>query len=128
MQLVEQNAARRAAIAELIRDVCHQSDTDLSGTITEEEFDFRQEWFSLLDIEPADTRTLFMMLDINGTGEVSIDAFVNGCVSIMKPPRSIDLCACLYLIKKAVMVLDNVLASTEKTHEEVTKWKFQSRH
>jgi len=127
-QLMQQNEAKRAEIAELIRGVCHQSDSDHSGTITEGEFDLRQEWFNLLDLEPADTRTLFMMLDMKGDGEVSIDDFVNGCVSIMKPPRSIDLCACLHLVKKSFIVLEKVLTSVKKTHEEVTNLKFLNRN
>lgn len=56
--LIQQNEEKRCRIAELIRVVCHQSDCDNPGTISEEEFIFRQDWFALLDLEPADTRTL----------------------------------------------------------------------
>jgi len=121
-QFMKQREVRRAAIAELIRDLCHQSDTDFSGTLNKAEFEARQDWFSLLNIEAADTSNLFALLDDDGVGEVSIDDFVNGCITIMGPPRSFDMCICLHQNKLAMGVMERILASVERTNEEVAKW------
>mmetsp|Transcript_46479 Transcript_46479/g.108279 ORF Transcript_46479/g.108279 Transcript_46479/m.108279 type:complete len:747 (+) Transcript_46479:127-2367(+) len=79
-------------------------DTDRSGTITLDELvcflsDDRlglQMYFQALELSANDTETLFNLLDADGSGEVDIAEFCDGCLHLGGPASSFDLNQLIY--------------------------------
>eukprot|EP00929_Paragymnodinium_shiwhaense_P101158 TRINITY_DN64016_c0_g1_i1.p1 TRINITY_DN64016_c0_g1~~TRINITY_DN64016_c0_g1_i1.p1 ORF type:complete len:711 (-),score=138.33 TRINITY_DN64016_c0_g1_i1:135-2213(-) len=50
-----------------------------------------REYFALLDLDVSDAWMLFKLLDEDGSGEIDIEEFVDGCLKLKGNARSIDL-------------------------------------
>eukprot|EP00930_Biecheleria_cincta_P007370 TRINITY_DN108584_c0_g1_i1.p1 TRINITY_DN108584_c0_g1~~TRINITY_DN108584_c0_g1_i1.p1 ORF type:complete len:569 (-),score=77.50 TRINITY_DN108584_c0_g1_i1:201-1907(-) len=80
-----------------LTDIFHRSDTNLSGTLTMEELDERLEIPELLtdlqeiDLRPEDARTIFHLLDEQGTGDIDITEMVAAAVHLQGPAKALDL-------------------------------------
>jgi hypothetical protein len=80
-----------------MRELFKDMDQDGSGTVTlTEVIDFLEDpkmgaYFHALGIEIDDTERLFNLLDEDGTDEISIDEFINGCLHLRGNAKSIDL-------------------------------------
>merc|ERR1712007_405226 len=79
-----------------------------------EEIDKRKDLSRSLDMEPSELKDLFGVLDINNTNEVGIDDFVNGCLRVMGPPKSLDICTCLFQNKKILVMMENLMTLFRK--------------
>eukprot|EP00437_Effrenium_voratum_P066709 CAMPEP_0181505618 /NCGR_PEP_ID=MMETSP1110-20121109/58156_1 /TAXON_ID=174948 /ORGANISM="Symbiodinium sp., Strain CCMP421" /LENGTH=118 /DNA_ID=CAMNT_0023634619 /DNA_START=59 /DNA_END=412 /DNA_ORIENTATION=+ len=72
-------------------------DQNSDGGITKNEFE--QAWdnpvlqtvFDALEISAQDAWQLFTELDSDGSGEVDVDEFLEGCMMLKGPARSIDV-------------------------------------
>mmetsp|Transcript_54406 Transcript_54406/g.121747 ORF Transcript_54406/g.121747 Transcript_54406/m.121747 type:complete len:569 (-) Transcript_54406:306-2012(-) len=68
-----------------IRDVFSELDSSGDGTVTQEEFESQLNheaviaYFNTLKLDVSDAKTLFRMLDSDGSDGVNIDEFVSGC-------------------------------------------------
>ncbi|CAE7597918.1 CACNA1S [Symbiodinium natans] len=68
-----------------IRDVFSELDSSGDGTVTQEEFESQLNheaviaYFNTLKLDVSDAKTLFRMLDSDGSEGVNIDEFVSGC-------------------------------------------------
>merc|ERR1719217_1046594 len=77
-------------------------DQDESGTISLDELDRYFEdvrmksYFQVLGIDPDDSERLFRLLDEDGSGEVGIDEFLDGCLRLKGDARSIDVHSIMY--------------------------------
>jgi len=72
-------------------------DDDKSGVISMQEIDKHledaavREYFNAIDVEPSEVKFLFEMLDINNSGSIDFDEFLNGCIRLQGPARALDL-------------------------------------
>merc|ERR1712060_577086 len=72
-------------------------DEDCNGTLTMKEVqDYfgkpkMQLYFQALGIDATDSAKLFSLLDDEGSGEVEVDAFIEGCLRLKGAARSIDV-------------------------------------
>jgi hypothetical protein len=79
-----------------------EADTDGSNTLTWGEFETHledervQAYFRSLEIDVTQARALFVLLDADGSDEVSIDSFVDGCMRMRGDAKSIDVNMLLY--------------------------------
>jgi len=79
-----------------LRDLFHEMDQDGNGIIASEEFHSRLgdeqviAYFSALKLDITDTVTLFQLLDVDGSDEVDISEFLEGCYALQGEARSID--------------------------------------
>jgi len=111
-EILRRAQERKSAMIEVIGELFHRMDDDDSGMLSWPELQNHlhdeelQEYFLVLDMHPSEAKDLFHLLDINGTGQVSIDDFTDGCLKIMGTPRNLDICACLFQGKKILKVLD----------------------
>mmetsp|Transcript_99563 Transcript_99563/g.281998 ORF Transcript_99563/g.281998 Transcript_99563/m.281998 type:complete len:104 (-) Transcript_99563:12-323(-) len=48
-------------------------------------------YFHALGLDPSEARKLFGLLDEDGTGQVGLDAFLDGCIHLRGPASSIDV-------------------------------------
>lgn len=74
-----------------------EADSDGSGTLSWTEFKLHlrnpkvKAYFQALDLDVAQARVLFDMLDNDESGEVSFDEFLEGCIRLKGHARSIDV-------------------------------------
>ncbi|CAL1170534.1 unnamed protein product [Cladocopium goreaui] len=89
-----------------VRRLFTQLDENSDGGITKKEFErawsdpVLQTVFDALEISSTDAWDLFRQLDRDGSGEVDVDEFLEGCMMIKGPARSIDVVC----IKKATAI------------------------
>jgi len=94
-----------------VRRLFTQLDQNSDGGITRKEFErawsdpVLQTVFDALEISSTDAWDLFRQLDRDGSGEVDVDEFLEGCMMIKGPARSIDVVC----IKKDLMALRHKL-------------------
>lgn len=90
-----------------VRRLFTQLDENSDGGITKKEFErawsdpVLQTVFDALEISSTDAWDLFRQLDRDGSGEVDVDEFLEGCMMIKGPARSIDVVC----IKKDLLLL-----------------------
>merc|ERR1719327_2291604 len=95
-----------------MRDLFNEMDTDGSGSVTSAEVvDCLDDpkmggYFQLLGIEVDDTERLFRLLDEDGSNEVSIDEFINGCLHLRGTAKSIDLYQVMSQLKQIQHSID----------------------
>merc|ERR1719281_764099 len=83
-EIVENFMDDQRRTSDEVRRIFREADTDESGTMSYKEFSKHLEnswvkaYFSGLDIDPGQAGILFTLLDADGSGEVSIDEFVDG--------------------------------------------------
>eukprot|EP00931_Biecheleriopsis_adriatica_P061340 TRINITY_DN36888_c0_g1_i1.p1 TRINITY_DN36888_c0_g1~~TRINITY_DN36888_c0_g1_i1.p1 ORF type:complete len:582 (-),score=118.82 TRINITY_DN36888_c0_g1_i1:151-1896(-) len=96
-------------------------DTDLSGFVNLDEFfhveakDSLDEYCRCLDISSDEARNLFLLLDRDKSGTLSVAEFVEGCLKLHGPARSMDLAQCILstqavqsLCEKSVKSIDSI--------------------
>merc|ERR1712187_918413 len=87
-----------------IKNIFKTIDKDNNGTITITEMMLfssdedlgLQNYFEALDISATDTITLFELLDRDGSGEVDINEFCDGCSRLRGEATSFDINTLLY--------------------------------
>lgn len=102
-----------------IRKIFHAVDKDGSKEITWEEFQGQlhtstmQRYFEAIDIDMSEAEGLFRLLDINGSGAIDIEEFLNGCIRFRGPAKALDLCLLLQMSSRTLdrvqVVIDEFL-------------------
>lgn len=93
---------------DLVSKIWSKMDADGSGQITITEFErmFDDEsmkaFFSAIEINAVDAWTLFDVLDVDGDHTISLDEFMERCIQLHGPARSVDL----YALKKGIRHLE----------------------
>ncbi|CAJ1379963.1 unnamed protein product [Effrenium voratum] len=95
---------------DLVSKIWAKMDSDGLGQITITEFerlfddDNMKAFFQAIEINAVDAWTLFDSLDIDGDHTISVDEFMERCMQLHGPARSVDL----YAIKKQLRALEVV--------------------
>lgn len=99
-----------------------------SGNITFMEFEqlFDREqirtFFQALDVEAKDAWTLFKLMDVSGNGDLDASEFVDGCMRLKGPARSIDVSLLLQeqrRIRKKIVSIEQILADLRRDPERL---------
>jgi len=91
------NEEKQVNKVERAKRVFESLDVDSSGTIAYDELTAHldteevQSYFETLDVDPNEARFLFKMLDMNDSGNIDFEEFLNGCIRLQGPAKSIDL-------------------------------------
>jgi len=115
--------------SEEVRRIFQQADEDGSGVLTQAEFEKCLEgnqwvaaYFSGLDIDTSDASTIFTLMDIDGSGELSIDEFVEGTMKLKGSAKSIDIFSLMFDHAKMAIQLTKLCSLVEDEfkflHEE----------
>merc|ERR1711948_104414 len=104
--LVKYELRQWQVYTERIKTFFQEADLDKSGTLSWEEFRSHLEnqqvraYFQTLDLDVSQAHVLFELLDADGSNQVTIDEFLDGCMRLKGQAKSIDLNMLLYMSKK----------------------------
>eukprot|EP00931_Biecheleriopsis_adriatica_P021402 TRINITY_DN1399_c0_g1_i2.p1 TRINITY_DN1399_c0_g1~~TRINITY_DN1399_c0_g1_i2.p1 ORF type:complete len:666 (+),score=132.47 TRINITY_DN1399_c0_g1_i2:14-2011(+) len=92
--------AEQARLTSYIREllkIFNELDKDKSGTISLDEFEAYtarceiQALFSYLELDISKAAQLFRLLDVDGSNEIEVDAFVMGCMRMKGMAKGVDM-------------------------------------
>lgn len=110
--LIQKEMELREKYTGEMRDLFAEMDKDGKGTIGLDEVkaylqDPRvQGYFNALGLETSDTERLFKLIDDDGSGDVDVDEFLDGCLRLKGQARSIDVYAIMHDLKIVENKLD----------------------
>jgi len=106
--LVQKEMELREKYVQAMRTLFMQMDVDDSGTVTLEEIEqyFQEDprvysYMCALGLDSDDLGRLFSLLDDRDCGELSVDAFLNGCLRLKGQARSIDVHYLIMQVKRS---------------------------
>lgn len=88
------------------RQFFREADLDRSGTLSWEEFESHLQhpkvkaYFQTLDLDVTQAHIVFELLDVDGSNQVTVDEFLEGCMRLKGQARSVDVNMLLLLHKK----------------------------
>merc|ERR1712048_777859 len=88
-----------------MRILFNDMDQDGAGTIGLEQIQALLEdprvqgYFTALGLDPNDTERLFKLIDDDGSGDVDVTEFLEGCLRLKGQARSIDVYAIMHDLK-----------------------------
>mmetsp|Transcript_55171 Transcript_55171/g.159771 ORF Transcript_55171/g.159771 Transcript_55171/m.159771 type:complete len:836 (+) Transcript_55171:129-2636(+) len=88
--------------AKKIKEFFKEADTDKSGMLSWEEFEAHLQnskvraYFQALELDVTQAYALFRILDVDNTGEVTPDEFVDGCMRLKNQAKSLDIKLLMY--------------------------------
>lgn len=80
----------------LALDLFKQSDRDHDGELTWEEFESQlnsesmKRYFDVVDLDIAEAKTLFSLIDVDGSGKIDANEFVNACFRLRGAAKGIE--------------------------------------
>merc|ERR1712084_34353 len=92
----------RKSFANQLKNILRSVDKDGTGTISREEMmehltsDETDAYLKTLDVTVSDAQGVFKLLDVTGSGEVSIDEFVLSLMRFQGSARAVDVATLLY--------------------------------
>jgi len=101
-EVIQEQLHRQSSAMTEMRKLFANADRDGSGTMNLEEFETHlkskevRAHFLSLGIEVDKVKGLFRLLDLDMSGELSLDEFVLGCTRLKGPAKSIDLATLMY--------------------------------
>eukprot|EP00927_Polykrikos_kofoidii_P027073 TRINITY_DN23958_c0_g1_i1.p1 TRINITY_DN23958_c0_g1~~TRINITY_DN23958_c0_g1_i1.p1 ORF type:complete len:1102 (+),score=197.70 TRINITY_DN23958_c0_g1_i1:299-3604(+) len=100
--VIEEEMKRVNAYADGVKQIFEEADKDQSQTLSWEELvDHMQDarmkaYLSSLELDASQARALFLLLDVDESGEVAMEEFVSGCMRLKGAARSMDVNMLLY--------------------------------
>merc|ERR1711933_697878 len=52
---------------------------------------YMQEFFLAIDVDLREAKTVFKLIDVDGSGALDLEEFMNGCLRLRGPARALDL-------------------------------------
>jgi len=115
--VIGEELAQKDSYFAQMREVFGETDVDGSGTLCFEEFETKlqdpriQAYFAALDLDVAEAKGLFHLLDADENDSVPIEEFVVGCFRLKGGAKGIDLAALMHENKKMVKVFHRFMDS-----------------
>jgi len=112
--IVESEKFKLEHTKESLKTLFREADADNSGYISVTEFQLYceredvQEFFATMDMPMEETKDIFHVFDVNRSGRVNIDAFVNGCLRVKGHAKNLDILHILDAVQKVAKNLSHV--------------------
>lgn len=111
---IEEELSREGSEIDDFSRMFHEADADGNGLVNWDEMAEHLEdsrvkaYFKALNLDVAEAKMLFRLLDLDGSGEISIDEFVTGCIKVKGQAKGIDIHCLRYETKKLIKELQKV--------------------
>eukprot|EP00927_Polykrikos_kofoidii_P015991 TRINITY_DN17172_c0_g2_i1.p1 TRINITY_DN17172_c0_g2~~TRINITY_DN17172_c0_g2_i1.p1 ORF type:complete len:657 (-),score=71.72 TRINITY_DN17172_c0_g2_i1:75-1859(-) len=95
------------------RELFETLDGGLRGTLTWQTFAARldspplQEFFKSIGVDRSEAQSVFKLLDLDDSGEISSDEFLSGCLRVNGPARALDM----YMLMREVKNFESRIVS-----------------
>jgi len=102
------------------RNFFEEADLDNSGTLSWEEFDGHLKdpkvsaFFQALELDVSQARSLFVLLDMDADGQVTMEEFLEGCVRLRGQARNLDVNMLLHSVQQAFEKMEVWQKNTER--------------
>merc|ERR1712079_308614 len=83
-----------------------------------------QDFLEALDITAFDARSMFMLLDRDRSGAITVDEFVEGCLRLKGEAKSFDIYCLMYESQRHITKTTTIM---ERMEEQVTELKDSMR-
>ncbi|CAE7397970.1 Scn10a [Symbiodinium natans] len=123
VMVVQERMRERAEFQRKLAEFFQEADADGSGCVSRDEFEIilqdkhAASFLDSLDLQASDAHRLFDLLD-DGSGQVTYDVFIKGCMRLKGQARSQDVISILYdqeKIMKKCHEMSASLGSVERT-------------
>jgi len=117
--IVRAETERLSRYTERIKGFFKEADLDHSGTLSWEEFRSHladpkvKAYFQSLELDVSQAHILFELLDVDGSDQVTIDEFLDGCMRLKGQARSIDLNMLLFMCRTGFATILDMLQPQE---------------
>lgn len=119
--LMQEKKRQKETCAKHLQEIFHSIDIDGSGMINLKELKTflsdssleLQEYLAALELDADDARALFKLLDGDGSGEIDIQEFCDGCLRLKGEAKSFDINCLIYNSKRADGKLGQVIDGVE---------------
>merc|ERR1712187_1069440 len=119
------------SIVHELRELFSNMSADEEGVITEEEFlafskhNQVKEYLDTLHIDISDARRLFNLLDPDASGSIPTEEFIEGCMRLKGPAKSIDIHSVLFEVRRS---LKKFVMFAEFTEEQFSDLQEVSKY
>merc|ERR1711920_75703 len=107
--IVQQKEHERDIAVKHLKEVFSQIDYDGSGEICMEEMEFfltepaLKSYVEALGISADNTRMLFRLMDLDGSGKIDLGEFCDGCLRLQGEARSVDVHTMIYQVRQFLL-------------------------
>lgn len=104
--IVQQKEHEREIAMEHMKEVFSQIDYDGSGEICIEEMEYfltepaLRSYVEALGISAENTRLLFRLMDVDGSGKIDMGEFCEGCLRLQGDAKSVDVHTMIYQVRQ----------------------------
>eukprot|EP00930_Biecheleria_cincta_P033964 TRINITY_DN23503_c0_g2_i1.p1 TRINITY_DN23503_c0_g2~~TRINITY_DN23503_c0_g2_i1.p1 ORF type:complete len:807 (+),score=149.26 TRINITY_DN23503_c0_g2_i1:27-2447(+) len=98
-----------------VKDIFQSADSSGEGVIEWDDFKRcsedaqMQEFFKSIDVDPSQAQAVFALLDVDDTGLIDLDEFLNGCLCLHGPAKAIDVSSLRYEMRMLAKRIDKAL-------------------
>mmetsp|Transcript_102279 Transcript_102279/g.228487 ORF Transcript_102279/g.228487 Transcript_102279/m.228487 type:complete len:616 (-) Transcript_102279:75-1922(-) len=75
-----------------------------------------EEFFKAIDVDPSEAKGLFHLLDLDGSGSVSADEFLNGCLRLSGTAKALDLALVIQEVRQVGQKMSQQGRMIEEVH------------
>merc|ERR550537_1648760 len=73
-----------------------------------------KEYFRAIDVDPSEAKGLFRLLDMDGSGTINAEEFLNGCLRLRGPAKALDLALVMREMRRMHTQFDAHLNAVEQ--------------
>eukprot|EP00928_Gymnodinium_smaydae_P036356 TRINITY_DN25430_c0_g1_i1.p1 TRINITY_DN25430_c0_g1~~TRINITY_DN25430_c0_g1_i1.p1 ORF type:complete len:688 (-),score=118.04 TRINITY_DN25430_c0_g1_i1:76-2139(-) len=123
--LVKSELAKLQKYSERIKGFFLTADVDKSGTLSWDEFRTHlaqpevRGYFQALELDVSQAHMLFGLLDTDGSDQVTVEEFLEGCIRLKGQARSVDLNMLLFTCERMFLQLDDFMRWSESKLYEI---------
>jgi len=123
--VIQENISNEQSTINELRRVFMEFDLDASNTLDESEFNMMlcdvraMRHLNTLGLDMQEAHGLFTLLDLSGSGEVSIDEFVNTLMRLKGSAKALDLATLIYENKRIMVKMSGFMRYVRAQFESI---------